>query len=171
MAETQVLRRSGRERNAVKSYADEQAEEERTTQPPPTKRKATVAKAESTGRAIKKSPKASVKDEQLLDFEEPEPPKKRSKAAIKREQAAGKVGSDGIRRLVTTERRPPGERQLPQIWDLPAKLKGQKKAKGLNLAALMAETFEDRRQRQVSRIPRLKEGQEETRLKRQVFCA
>jgi len=167
MAETQAVRRSGRSRNAVKSYTDEQAEEERATQEAaPPKRKRAYPKVDETKPAVKTSLKASVKDEQLPEFEDVEPPKKRSKAAIKREQRAEKVDAAGIRRLVTTERRPPGERQMPQIWDLSAKLKGSKKAKGLDLAALMAETFEDRRQRQVSRIPRLQEGQEEKRLKR-----
>ena len=170
MAETQILRRSGRERNAVKSYTDEQADEERVAQAAPPKRKSVSPKAEINKAVAKKPTQTSVKNEQLSDFEDAELRKKRSKAAIKREQAAGKVDAAGIRRLVTTERRPPGERQMPQIWDIPAQPKGPKKAKGLNLAALMAETFEDRRQRQVSRIPRLRDGEEETRLKRSVIC-
>lgn len=130
-------RRSARARKPVTTYAEEQGEE--TTAPKPvSKRKRDVAKDDDAS---------------------PEPRKKSKKAE------ATTTNSQDVKRLVTTEKRPPGERRPPQVWDVPKQLRKPKDPKAPGLAALLADTFEERYQRQVSKIKRLAPGQEETRLK------
>lgn len=147
-AEPPSVRRSGRTRMAVTTYADEQAEDLTALKPAP-KRK----------RAIPTDDDA---------FSEPEAvaarPKKKQKAT-KSTKASTDAKDQAVKRLVTTEKRPPGEKRPPRVWDVPKQPRKPKDPKASSLAALMAESFEDRYQRQMSRIPRLKPGQPETRLK------
>jgi hypothetical protein len=185
MTETPGARRSGRARKAVTTYAEEQAEEQAIAATAPTKRKkATVKAAISTDVALSKR-----------DNDVPEPPRKITKtlqpddeansagpdldaprddedfkpapkkAKKKRTVPIGKLDSDGIMRLDTTEKRPVGERKPAQVYAIPPRVKGEKGKSSINLAAILAESFEDRWERKVSNIPRLKPGAEEVRLK------
>lgn len=177
MAETQSTRRSTRARKPVASYAAEQADQQLVTETSPAKRKKATSDVEIDGPAAKKtkSSKAHFKSESeegntvkkeapATDGDFKPQPKKSKKSATKRKTAIGKLDSTGIMRLDTRATRPPGERKPPQIWDVPAR-KNAAKGKSSNLAAILAESFEERRERRVSKIPRLKPGAQETRLK------
>lgn len=87
------------------------------------------------------------------------------KARKKRTVPIGKLDSEGVMRLDTTEQRPKGERKPAQVYEIPSKPKGEKGKSNINLAAILAESFEDRWERKVSKIPRLKPGAPEVRLK------
>ena len=56
------------------------------------------------------------------------------------------------------------------MWDIPKLPRKPKDQKASSLAAMLADSFEERYQRQVSRIPRPKPGQQETRLKAYVLA-
>jgi hypothetical protein len=51
------------------------------------------------------------------------------------------------------------------VYAIPSKPKGGKGKSTINLAAILAESFEDRWERKVSKIPRLAPGAPEVRLK------
>lgn len=152
---------------------------------------AKAAKSKSEGAS---ADSASVKPESAHG-EEPEPPRKKTKKAHptndedgtapdhdapqddggfepapkkaikKRTVAIGKLDSEGVMRLDTTEPRPKGEKKPAQVYAIPAKPKGEKGKPTINLAAILAESFEDRWERKVSKIPRLQPGAPEVRLK------
>lgn len=171
------IRRSGRERKTVKTLIDEQNEE--VVAPPAKRQNRQKAKSTAT-KAIDHPPdKLQVPAEEpfihpvleLSSDEDFEAPKKKRAKEGKQPKLPGKVDEYGVRRLDTVELRPPGEKRPAQIWEVPKKSADSKGAKAPPLAAIMAETFEDRYQRQVSNIRRLAPGQEETRLKTCVkFC-
>jgi hypothetical protein len=194
MAETQVTRRSGRVRKTVNNYADEQAEQQSNATAVPMKRKKPAPKAAKTKlKAASASLKPNPTDGD--DGEEPEPPRKRikkeqptgeedsaapdpdapqddedfkpapKKARKKRTVPIGKLDSEGVMRLDTTEPRPKGERKPAQVYAIPSKPVGEKGKSNINLAAILAESFEDRWERKVSKIPRLAPGAPEVRLK------
>ena len=102
---------------------------------------------------------------ELSSDEEFEAPKKKRAKNSKQPKLPGKVDEHGVCRLDTVELRPPGEKRPPQVWDVPKRTVDSQSAKAPPLAAMMAETFQDRYQRQVSKIPRLAPGQKERRLK------
>jgi hypothetical protein len=187
MAETRGTRRSGRTRKAVTTYAEEQAEQQFTDGVAPVKRNKPGAKA-VTSRSKRASTDSAY-------GEEPEPPRKKTKKAQptgegyntapdldtlqededfklapkkarkKSTVPIGKLDSEGIMRLDTTEQRPKGERKPAQVYAIPPKSKGEKDKSTINLAAILAESFEDRWERKVSKIPRLQPGAPEVRLK------
>ena len=187
MAETQGTRRSGRSRKAVTTYAEEQAEQQSADGAAPVKRKKPAAKATTS-----KSKSASTDS---AYGEEPEPPRRKTKRAQatgeennmapdfdalqddedfkpapkkarkKRTVPIGKLDSEGVMRLDTTEQRPKGERKPAQVSAIPSKPKSEKGKSNFNLAAILAESFEDRWERKVSKIPRLQPGAPEVRLK------
>lgn len=161
MTKVEGLRRSGRARMAVKTYVEERAEE------PPPKRKKKTAKSAPTEEVshLDAQLPSDAHDRTSSDVEEYEAPKKRAKKSRKKSKLLGKVDANGIRRLETTEKRPPGERRPPQIWEVPKNQVKLKDVKGLSLAAEMTDTFQERYQRQVSKIPSLASGQEEYRQK------
>ena len=199
MADTPLVRRSGRTRTAVTSYADEQAQQDAMSAPP-AKRKKTAGKPsqlqpkdEMMGdvaikseytqsdeqkpllnktKRIKSEPNddeytdaAAFKTDPAEDGDDfhPEPkPKKSRKKAAKKVKAIGKLDSEGVMRLDTTEPRPPGERKPPRVYEVPPRAKG----KEINLAAILAENFEERFERKTSKIKRLGPGEPEVRLKR-----
>jgi hypothetical protein len=199
MSDTPLVRRSGRARTTVTSYADEQAQETTTSAPPAKRKKASgktsqlqpkdelmgdvAIKSEYTQsdeqkpflnktKRVKSQPNddewtdaAAIKAEQLDDGEDFQPaPKKKGKKSAKKVKAIGKLDSDGVMRLDTTERRPPGEKKPARVYEVPPKEKGAKD-KTFNLAAVLAENFEERVERKTSRIKRLGPGQPEVRLK------
>ena len=194
MAETQGTRRSGRARKAVTTYAEEQAEQQSTGIAVLVKRKKPAAKAAKSKSEGASADFASIKPESAHG-EEPEPPRKKTnkaqstdegdetvldqdaprddgafkpapkKARKKRTVAIGKLDSEGVMRLDTTEQRPKGEKKPAQVYAIPAKPKGEKGKPTINLAAILAESFEDRWERKVSKIPRLQPGAPEVRLK------
>jgi len=179
MVDTPVVRRSGRTRTAVTSYADEQAQATAMSAPP-AKRKKTAGK---TARllpkdempeeaAIKSQPDdewtdtAIVKAEPLEDEDDFQPaPKKKAKKSTKKVKAIGKLDAEGVMRLDTTMQRPKGEKMPPRVYEVPPR---DKAAKGtsFNLSAILAENFEQRFERKKSKIPRLGPGQPEVRLKK-----
>jgi hypothetical protein len=149
MADTQPVRRSGRARTAVTSYADEQAQQDTMSAPPAKRRKAAAEASQlqeedelmgdvtiksehtqfdeqklpsKTAKRVKLEPNddeytdaAVAKTEDGDDFQ-PEPkPKKTRKKAAKKVKAIGKLDSEGVMRLDTTEPRPPGERKPPRV--------------------------------------------------------
>ena len=194
MAETQGTRRSGRIRKTVNTYADEQAEQQSPATAAPMKRKKPAAKAAKTKSRAASTDSALLKPE-TADGEEPEPPRKKikkeqptgeedsaapdpdapqddedfkpapKKARKKRTVPIGKLDSEGVMRLDTTEPRPKGERKPAQVYAIPSKPVGEKGKSNINLAAILAESFEDRWERKVSKIPRLAPGAPEVRLK------
>ena len=194
MAETQGTRRSGRARKTVTTYAEEQAEQQSTMAAAPAKRKKPTSKAAKSKSKGASTDTASLNPEPA-DGEEPEPPRKKTKksqptseednaapyldapqddddfepapkkARKKRTVPIGKLDSEGVMRLDTTEQRPKGERKPAQVYEIPTKPKGEKGKSNINLAAILAESFEDRWERKVSKIPRLKPGAPEVRLK------
>ena len=106
---------------------------------------------------------AAVKAEDGDDLQ-PEPkPKKTRKKAAKKVKAIGKLDSEGVMRLDTTEPRPPGEKKPPRVYAVPPR--DGARDKFVNLAAALAENFEERFERKVSRIKRLSPGELEVRLK------
>jgi len=195
MAETQGTRRSGRARKAVTTYAEEQAEQQSAANAAaPVKRKKPAAKASkskskgaSTDSALNKPdsaegeelvpPRKKAKKSQSIDEEEhaaqdfdlsqdeeefkPAPKKARKKRTV----PIDKLDSEGVMRLDTTEPRPKGERKPARVYPIPPKYTGEKGKSTINLAAILAESFDDRWQRQVSKIPRLEPGAQEVRLK------
>lgn len=150
-AEAPAIRRSGRARKAVSSYADEQAEE--TVEPQA---------------AAKRKRAPPTEDDEASSEPEPvaERPRKKAKKPTKPDMDSD---SQTVKRLVTTEKRPPGERRPPQVWDVPKIPRKPKDPKASSLAAILADSFEECYQQQVSRIPRLNPGQQETRLKAYVL--
>lgn len=187
MAETQGTRRSGRARKAVITYAEEQAEQQSTDAAAPVKRKKPATKAstskskgastdsangeepESPRKMTKKSQPTGEEDNTAPDLDalqddedfKPAPKKVRKKRTV----PIGKLDSEGVMRLDTTEQRPRGERKPAQVYAIPPKPKGAKGKSNINLAAILAESFEDRWERKVSKIPRLQPGAPEVRLK------
>lgn len=98
------------------------------------------------------------------DFQpEPEPKNKGKKKAAKKVKAIGKLDSEGVMRLDTTEPRPPGEKRPPRVYAVPPKQGAN--GKPFNLAAVLAEDFEQRFERKTSKIKRLGPGEPEVRLK------
>jgi hypothetical protein len=95
------------------------------------------------------------------DFK-PKPKEARKKRAV---PAIGKLDSEGVMRLDVTEMRPPGEKRPPKVYPIPPRSNAKGKS-SVNLAAVLAESFEDRWERKVSKIPRLAPGQPEVRLKK-----
>jgi hypothetical protein len=194
MAETQGTRRSGRVRKAVNTCADEQAGQQSTATAAPVKRKKPAIKAAKTKSKAASTASTSLKPDPA-DGEEPEPPRKKikkeqptgeedsaaadfntpqddddfepapKKARKKRTIPIGKLDSEGVMRLDTTEPRPKGERKPAQVYAIPPKPTGEKGKSNTNLAAILAESFEDRWERKVSKIPRLAPGAPEVRLK------
>lgn len=176
MADTQNTRRSGRTRKGVTTYADEQTEQQLIVKAMPAKRKNASADAAEESRPAKRTKRSkaqpndewdvttAMEEQPPSDDEAFTPPKKTKKSTTKRKKAIGKVDARGIMRLDVTAKRPPGERKPPQVWDVPERNNAMK-GKSINLAAILAELFEERRERQVSKIPRLKPGETETRLK------
>ena len=194
MAETQGTRRSGRARKTVTTYAEEQAEQQSTDPAAPVKRKKPAAKAAKSNSKGASADAASRKLESAHGAET-EPPHKKTKKARptddedgtvpdhnalqddgdskpapkkarkKRTVAIGKLDSEGVMRLDTTEPRPRGEKKPAQVYAISAKPKGEKGKPTINLAAILAESFEDRWERKVSKIPRLQPGAPEVRLK------
>lgn len=176
MADTQTTRRSGRTRKRVTTYAEEQTEQQPIVKTMPAKRKKASGDAEGESRPAKKTKRSkaqandvyddatAVQEQPPADDEAFAPPKKTKKSTTKRKKAIGKVDARGIMRLDVMAKRPPGERKPPQVWEVPERNNAMK-GKSINLAALLAESFEERRERQVSKIPRLKPGETETRLK------
>lgn len=194
MAETQGTRRSGRARKAVTTYAEEQAEQKSTDVVAPLKRKKPAAKA-TTSKSKGASTDSALPKPDSAYGEEPEPPRKKTKKAQptgeeentapdldalqddedfkpapkkardKRTVPIDKLDSEGVMRLDTTEQRPKGERKPAQVYAIPPEPKGGKGKSTINLAAVMAESFEDRWERKVSKIPRLEPGAPEVRLK------
>lgn len=197
MADTQPVRRSGRARTAVTSYADEQAQQDTMSAPPAKRRKAAAEASQlqeedelmgdvtiksehtqfdeqklpsKTAKRVKLEPNddeytdaAVAKTEDGDDFQ-PEPkPKKTRKKAAKKVKAIGKLDSEGVMRLDTTEPRPPGERKPPRVYAVPPKQGAN--GKPFNLAEILAENFEERFERKVSKIKRLAPGEPEVRLK------
>ncbi|KAK6401545.1 hypothetical protein LTR95_019176, partial [Oleoguttula sp. CCFEE 5521] len=156
MADSSGPRRSGRVRTTVESYADEQAED--------------VTLAESS-----KKKRHSHEDDDALEVEddchedeevpidEPKTRKKSTKGSQKK--GIGEPDDDGVMRLTTTIKRPPGGKRPPPVYPVPQKVKLGEDGKAMSLAAIMTTSFEDRRQHQVSRIPRLSYEQVETRIK------
>jgi hypothetical protein len=194
MADTQGTRRSGRARKAVTTYAEEQAEQQSTAAAAPVKRKKPAvkaakpkSKAASTDAASPKpgpaggeepeSPRKKIKKEQPTGEDDsaapgPDAPQgdedfkpAPKKARKKRTNPIGKLDSEGVLRLDTTEPRPKGERKPAQVYAIPSKPAGEKGKSNINLAAILAESFEDRWERKVSKIPRLTPGAPEVRLK------
>ena len=185
MTEAPGARRSGRARKAVTTYAEEQAEEQAIAATAPAKRKKPAVKAakptdvglikhddddSKPPRKVTKDPypdgeaNSAVADlDAPQDDEDFKPAPK--KARKKRTVPIAKVDSEGIMRLDTTEKRPVGERKPAQVYAIPPRVKGEKGKSSINLAAILAESFEDRWERKVSNIPRLKPGAEEVRLK------
>jgi hypothetical protein len=194
MADTQGIRRSGRARKAVSSYAEAQAKQQSTDVAPPKKRKKLAAKAAKPNSKSAPADSASLKPDPG-DGEDPEPPRKKikkeqptgqedstapdfetpqddedfkpapKKGRNKRTVPIGKLDSEGVMRLDTTEPRPKGERKPARVYDIPSQPKGEKGKSTINLAAILAESFEDRWERKVSKIPRLAPGAPEIRLK------
>jgi hypothetical protein len=173
MAKTQGNRRSGRIRKAVSTYAEEQAEQAEQTAPP-AKRKKPAAADEETPRKVTKKAKSQSNDEVAedppavtepsqddQDFK-PKTKKSRKKRAV---PAIGKLDSEGVMRLDVTEPRPPGEKRPPKVYPIPPRSNAKGKS-SVNLSAILAESFEDRWERKVSKIPRLAPGQPEVRLKK-----
>jgi hypothetical protein len=198
MADAPVVRRSGRARTAVTSYADEQAQQDAMSAPPAKRRKAAGKTSQlqpkdelmgdvaieseydeskpllNKNKRIKSEPNddeytdaAAFKTELAEDgddFEpEPEPKKKERKKAAKKVKAIGKLDSEGVMRLDTTEPRPPGEKRPPRVYAVPPKQDAS--GKPSNLAAILAENFEQRFERKTSKIKRLSPGEPEVRLK------
>ena len=123
---------------------------------PPRKR---IKKEQPTGEedSIAQDPDAPQDDE---DFR-PAPKKARKKRVV----PIGKLDSEGVMRLDTTEPRPKGERKPGRVYEIPSKPNSEKAKSNINLAAILAESFEDRWERKVSKIPRLAPGAPEVRLK------
>ncbi|KAM0715668.1 hypothetical protein Q7P37_009166 [Cladosporium fusiforme] len=181
MAETQITRRSARTRKPVTTFAEEQAVQQAITVAPPAKRKKVSADVEEDNPPAKKTKPSRVLPKQEFEYTAPivaepdandedfkSPPKKKTKkTTTKGKKAIGKVDSKGVMRLIVTTKRPPGERKPPQVWPVPER-KNATKGKSFNLAAILAESFEDRRERQISKIRRLDEGETEKRLKTHV---
>lgn len=198
MPESQGTRRSGRIRNAVSTYAEEQAAEQRTTEtaPLPKRKKATTKAAKPKPEQLTTDDATTKPDS--MDAGDQEPPRKKSKKAKsqpdgevakgpatdaetpqddedfkpapkkarkKRTVPIGKLDSEGVMRLDTTEQRPKGERKPARVYEIPPKSATSKGKSSVNLAAILAESFEDRWERKVSKIPRLAPGATETRLK------
>lgn len=195
MADEPLVRRSGRARKTVTSYAEEQAQDS-TTSAPPAKRKKTSGEASKDelmrGYAVTKSESTQIDEQNLPHYKtkrvkvqpnddwtdaaavkaDPEedggdfqPAPKKRKKSTKRAKAIGKLDSEGVMRLDTTQPRPPGERIPPRVYEVPPQAKGTKD-KGINLSQILAENFEERWERKTSRIKRLGPGQQEVRLKK-----
>lgn len=125
--------------------------------PPRKKTKKAKSVAEEAG-----SPALDVEPYQDDDDFKPAPKKARKKKAA---AATGKLDSEGVMRLDTTEQRPVGEKKPPRVYPIPPRGGATKGKSSVNLAAILAESFEDRWERKVSKIPRLKPGAPEVRLK------
>jgi hypothetical protein len=120
---------------------------------------------------IKKEQPTGEEDNTAQDFDfeasqddedfKPAPKKARKKRTV----PIGKLDSEGVMRLDTTEPRPKGERKPARVYEIPSKPNSEKGKSTINLAAILAETFEDRWERKVSKIPRLAPGAPEVRLK------
>ncbi|KAK6440943.1 hypothetical protein LTR95_002837 [Oleoguttula sp. CCFEE 5521] len=157
MADSSGPRRSGRVRRAVKSYADEQAEDIKLAKP--SKKKYHSHDDDDDALEVEDD----CHEEEEVPADEPKSRKKSTK--VSQRKGIGEPDDDGVMRLVTTMKRPPGEKRPPPVYPVPQKVKLDGDGKAMSLAAIMATSFEDRRQRQVSRIPRLSYGQVETRIK------
>lgn len=195
MAETLGTRKSGRARKAAQTYADEQADEQPVgSVAPPKRKKSKGAKGAKDAPQNVAADDTSTKPESA-DADEPEPPRKKSKKAAaqaangpatdtepqqvdeefkpapkkarkkKRAAAIGKLDSEGVMRLDVSDKRPPGEKKPPRVYEIPAKSTALKGGPSINLAAILAESFEDRWERKVAKIPRLAPGAQEVRLK------
>ncbi|OQO02441.1 hypothetical protein B0A48_11968 [Cryoendolithus antarcticus] len=156
MADSSGPRRSGRVRKAVTSYADEQAED--VTLAKPSKEKRNSHDADDALEV-----EDDFHEDEEMPADEPKPRKKPTKGSLRK--GIGEPDDDGVMRLTTTMKRPPGEKRPPPVYPVPQKVKLDEGGKAMSLAAIMATSFESRRQRQVSRIPRLSNGQVETRIK------
>jgi hypothetical protein len=119
------------------------------------------AKSQSNDEAAKDLPADTDPLQDDEDFKS-KPKKARKKRAA---PAIGKLDSEGVMRLDVAEMRPPGEKRPPKVYPIPPKSNAEGKS-SVNLAAVLAESFEDRWERKVSRIPRLAPGQPEVRLKK-----
>lgn len=194
MAESQGIRRSGRARKVVNTYAEEQAEQQSTAAAAPVKRKKPGTEAIKIESKSMSEDVASTKLDSINE-DQPEPSRKKTKkvqssgvakslapnldasqddedfkpapkkSRKKRTVPIGKLDSEGVMRLDTTEKRPAGEKKPAQVYAIPPKAKGEKGKSTINLAAILAESFEDRWERKVSKIPRLDPGAKEVRLK------
>jgi hypothetical protein len=170
MAKTQGNRRSGRIRKVVNIYDEEQAEQTA----PPAKHKKPAAEDDETPRKVTKKAKSQLNDEVAEDLPadneppqddqdfKPKPKKARKKRAV---PAVGKLDSEGVMRLDVTEKRPIGEKRPPNVYPILPRSSAKGKS-SVNLSAILAESFEDRWERKVSKIPRLAPGQPEIRLKK-----
>jgi hypothetical protein len=195
MTEMQGTRRMGRARKAVSTYAEEHAEEQAAAVAVPARRKQPAVKAVTSQSKSAPTDVASSKSGPAYG-QDPEPPRKKTKKSQSHDEAKspapdpdapqddedfkpapkkvrkkrtvpiGKLDSEGVMRLDTTEKRPLGERKPARVYAIPPRVKGEKGKSSINLAAILAESFEDRWERKVSKIPRLEPGAKETRLKK-----
>lgn len=193
MDATQGTRKSTRARKAVTTYAEEQVDAQLAESIAPSKRKQSASKkakgakdaaqgmhmdnnltvnADEQEPSRKKSKKATTQPTDGA-ANEPEPQqvdeefKPATKKAKKKKRAApiGKLDSDGVMRLDVTDKRPKGEKKPARVFEIPAKAAASKGGPSINLAAILAESFEDRWERKVSKIKRLAPGAPEVRLK------
>lgn len=193
MDAAQGIRKSTRARKAVTTYAEEQADAQlagsiapaKCKQPASKKAKSAQNAAQDThtddvltasvdeeepprkkGKEATTQPTNNTTDElepQPLDEEFKPAPKKAKKK--KRAAPIGKLDSEGVMRLDVTDKRPKGEKKPPRVYEIPAKPTAVKGGPTINLAAILAESFEDRWERKVSKIKRLAPGAPEVRLK------
>lgn len=150
---------------SAKDVAQNMSADDSTTKPD-------AADADAPEPPRKKSKKASTQaangpatdSEPQQDDEEfkPAPKKARKK---KRAAPIGKPDSEGVMRLDVSDKRPPGEKKPPRVYEIPAKSAASKGGPSINLAAILAESFEDRWERKIAKIPRLAPGALEVRLK------
>lgn len=127
-------------------------------------RKKAKAKAAKSQQANDEADLPALKIEDPEDDGDFKPAPKKTKKASKRVKEIGKLDSEGVMRLDTTEKRPPGEKRPPRVYEIPPNVK-EPKDESFNLAAILAASFEDRWERKVSKIPRLPAGAPEVRLK------
>lgn len=183
MAQPEGVRRTGRARKGVHSYAEEPAEQTtcatnqesdgamdnvitiKSDSPEAQKHVPPVENTRKRKKASNSDPATWTLEQGQDNAEFSPPPKKKSKKSTEASKAPGKIDFEGIMRLNSAMKRPPGEKRPPQVWEVPKRAKAGKGAKSINLAAILAESFEERWQKKVSKIPRLKPGDEETRLK------
>lgn len=90
-----------------------------------------------------------------------EPKKGRKKRTV----PIGKLDYEGGICLDTTEPRSKGERKPARVYEISTRPKAKKGKSTINLSAILAESFEDCWERKVSKIPHLKPGAPEVRLK------
>jgi hypothetical protein len=110
-------RRSGRARKPVITYADETTTENTGAVQPPTKRKRATPKPKTPSTEDEEADfqTCDPKQESEAEASEVEAPKKRAKAVKKRKNQNFEIDEEGVRRLVSTKPRPPGERRTPQV--------------------------------------------------------